>query len=104
MGSFQCINSVDRALLNEGLLDEVSAVQNIKLFFKHKVQAVDFDQRVITIRDVKADKDVRVNFDFCIGADGSYSVVRRQLMRIIRLVLIFCVKHSAQIYLVFLHP
>jgi len=103
MGSFQCINSVDRALLNEGLLDEASAIQNIKHFFEHKVQTVDFDQRVINILDMKADKDVRVKFDFCIGADGSYSVVRRQLMRIVRLVLIFCVKDSAQIYLVIMH-
>jgi len=30
--------------------------------------------------------DTRVNFDLCIGADGSYSVMRRQLMRVVRLV------------------
>ena len=31
-------------------------------------------------------KDVEVSFDFCIGADGSYSNVRRQMMRVMRYV------------------
>jgi kynurenine 3-monooxygenase len=81
----QCINSIDRALLNVELLEEASAVPNIRLIFKHKVLSVDFDQRVLFLRDSDSGTDVRVNFDLCIGADGSYSVIRRQLMRVVRM-------------------
>ncbi|KIJ16812.1 kynurenine 3-monooxygenase [Paxillus involutus ATCC 200175] len=81
----QCINSIDRALLNEGLLEEASAVPNIRLFFKHKVLSVDFDDRTMIIRDINSETDVRVTFHLCIGADGSYSIIRRQLMRVVRM-------------------
>ncbi|KAH7914995.1 hypothetical protein BJ138DRAFT_1110079 [Hygrophoropsis aurantiaca] len=80
-----CINSIDRALLNEGLLEEASAVPNIRLFFKHKVLSVDFDNRNMVLRDIDSESDVRIDFHFCIGADGSYSVIRRQLMRVVRM-------------------
>jgi kynurenine 3-monooxygenase len=38
------------------------------------------------VRDLNENKDIGVDFDFCVGADGSYSVVRRQLMRVVRCV------------------
>lgn len=82
----QCINSIDRALLNEDLLEEVSVVPNVRLFFNHKVLTLDFDKRTIAIRDIDSQRDVRTTFDLCIGADGSYSIVRRQLMRVVRCV------------------
>ncbi|KAF8078035.1 hypothetical protein FPV67DRAFT_1463893 [Lyophyllum atratum] len=72
----QCINSIDRALLNEELLEEASASENIRIFFKHKVVAADFDLKT---------EEFSVDFDFCIGADGSYSVIRRQMMRVVRM-------------------
>ncbi|KAG5646675.1 hypothetical protein DXG03_002665 [Asterophora parasitica] len=81
----QCINSIDRALLNEELLEEASASGNIRIFFKHKVIAADFDQKVITMRNMDTKEDFSVDFDFCIGADGSYSVIRRQMMRVVRM-------------------
>ncbi|KXN85468.1 Kynurenine 3-monooxygenase [Leucoagaricus sp. SymC.cos] len=77
----QCINSIDRALLNEGLLDEASASSNVRLIFNHKVAAVDFDRKFITVQDISSGLDLRINFDFLIGVDGSYSVTRRQMMR-----------------------
>ncbi|KAH7889306.1 hypothetical protein F5I97DRAFT_1801998 [Phlebopus sp. FC_14] len=81
----QCINSIDRALLNQGLLEEASAVPNIRLFFKHKVLSVDLDDRTMVIRDIDSETDLRPTFHLCIGADGSYSTVRRQLMRFVRM-------------------
>ncbi|KAF9227520.1 FAD/NAD(P)-binding domain-containing protein [Gyrodon lividus] len=81
----QCINSIDRALLNEGLLEEVSVVPNIRLFFSHKVLSVDFDDRTMIIRDIDSETDLRAAFHLCIGADGSYSIIRRQLMRVVRM-------------------
>ncbi|KAG6376447.1 hypothetical protein JVT61DRAFT_2435 [Boletus reticuloceps] len=81
----QCINSIDRALLNEGLLEEASAIPNIRLFFNHKVLSIDFDNRTMVIRDTNSETEFRKAFYLCIGADGSYSIVRRQLMRVVRM-------------------
>lgn len=58
---------------------------NIKVFFKHKVVSLDFDAKTMTIKNDMA-RESQVRFDFCVGADGSYSVVRRQLMRVVRYV------------------
>jgi kynurenine 3-monooxygenase len=44
----------------------------------------------MVVRDVGGSKDMTIDFDFCIGADGSYSIIRRQLMRVVRSV--FCVQ------------
>lgn len=81
----QCINSIDRALLNEDLLEEALSVPNVRVFFQHKITAMDFDARTISMRNDQAKQDVSVTFDFCVGADGSYSIVRRQLMRVVRM-------------------
>jgi kynurenine 3-monooxygenase len=56
---------------------------NITVHFKHKVQSINFEQKIISIRNLDAATDVNARFDLCIGADGSYSVVRRQLMRVV---------------------
>ncbi|GLB35038.1 putative catalyzes the hydroxylation of L-kynurenine (L-Kyn) to form 3-hydroxy-L-kynurenine (L-3OHKyn) [Lyophyllum shimeji] len=81
----QCINSIDRALLNEELLEEASRSENIRIFFKRKVVAADFDRKIITLRNLDSGEELSVDFDFCIGADGSYSVIRRQMMRVVRM-------------------
>ncbi|KAJ6596802.1 hypothetical protein DFH09DRAFT_101507 [Mycena vulgaris] len=81
----QCINSIDRALLNESLLDEAAAAPNIRIFFEHKVQFVDFDKKTMTVLDVASGVPRSVEFDFCVGADGSYSVIRRQMMKVVRM-------------------
>ncbi|KAI0273688.1 FAD/NAD-P-binding domain-containing protein [Gloeopeniophorella convolvens] len=81
----QCINSVDRALLNEGLLNEALSVDAVSVFFRHKVMSINFDGRVINVVDVSTGEEYERNFHLCIGADGSYSVVRRQLMRVVRM-------------------
>lgn len=80
----QCINSIDRALLNEELLDEAAALPNIRIYFKHKVISADFEQKTITLQDLESNNHFSTGFDFCIGADGSYSVIRRQMMRVVR--------------------
>jgi kynurenine 3-monooxygenase len=78
---------MDRSVLNGALLDETHPFPNIHTCFDHKVQSVDFDARTMTVHDIKEGKDIRIKFDFCIGADGSHSVVRRQMMRVVRFVL-----------------
>ena len=68
-------------------MEEALLVPNIRFFSEHKTQAVDFHRRVMNVHDVVADRTKEVEFDLCIGADGSHSVVRRQLMRVTRYVL-----------------
>jgi kynurenine 3-monooxygenase len=73
-------------MLNEKLLSEVTASPNIKVMFQHKVQSIDFERRFLSAKNLESNVDVDVGFDFLIGADGSYSVVRRQMMRVVRFV------------------
>lgn len=84
----QCINSIDRGLLNEDLLEEALSFPNIHVHFKHKVSTIDFDSRTLRLEDLSAPQPQvkTIAFDFCVGADGTYSVVRRSLMRVVRCV------------------
>ncbi|KIK59775.1 hypothetical protein GYMLUDRAFT_168717 [Collybiopsis luxurians FD-317 M1] len=81
----QCINSIDRALLNEHMLNEVSASENIRVFFRSKVQFIDFERKEITYQDIDGARSSTAPFDLCVGADGSYSLVRRQMMKVVRM-------------------
>jgi kynurenine 3-monooxygenase len=65
-------------------LNEAAASSNIHVFFNCKVIAADFDNKTIAIQKTVSKKDFTVDFDLCIGADGSYSVIRRQMMRTLR--------------------
>lgn len=85
--ALQCINSVERGILNEELLDQASSNTAVTVLFDHKLSVVDFDKRVATFSASTPDgprTDVQQSFDLCIGADGSYSNVRRQLMRVVK--------------------
>lgn len=72
--------------MNEDLLTEALALPNVCAFFNHRVLSVDFDGRTMAVRDSDTGKEIEVPFDFCVGADGSYSIIRRQLMRVVRYV------------------
>ena len=60
---------------------------NIQIYFKHKVISADFDEKLITLRELDSNSEFSVTFDFCIGADGSYSIIRQQMMRVVRRVI-----------------
>ncbi|KAF8526976.1 FAD/NAD-P-binding domain-containing protein [Hysterangium stoloniferum] len=81
----QCINSIDRGILNESLLEEAIAFPTIDVYFKHKLLTADFDICTLTFEAQDIKKNVDIKFDLCIGADGSYSNVRRQMMRVTRM-------------------
>ena len=65
-------------------MGEALAVPSVQVYFKHKVTSLDFDAGTMQVNDVDSGRDITVNFDLCVGADGSYSIVRRQLMRVVR--------------------
>ncbi|ESK96887.1 putative kynurenine 3-monooxygenase [Moniliophthora roreri MCA 2997] len=82
----QCINSVDRAFLNADLLEQVCKIRDIEVFFRHKVRSVDFGEKKIFVEDLDQVQECKtVGFDLCIGADGSYSTVRREMMKVVRM-------------------
>ncbi|KAH9926235.1 FAD/NAD(P)-binding domain-containing protein [Fomitopsis serialis] len=60
------------------------ALPNISAFFKHKVISLDFDKGIMVVSNNTDNENREVPFDFCVGADGAYSIVRRQLMRVVR--------------------
>lgn len=85
------INSIDRAKLNESLLDEIetfneNAVDPIKLKFEHKITNLSFKTRGASLEcAVKDGVKKNFDFDFVIGADGAYSNVRYQMQKYIRM-------------------
>ncbi|KAL1923369.1 uncharacterized protein VTP21DRAFT_8349 [Calcarisporiella thermophila] len=79
------INSVDRAKLNELLLDSAEQMENVQLHFEHTLKRCDFDAGKAEFEIGDTGERLAVNADLIIGADGAYSSVRNQLMRVIRM-------------------
>ncbi|KAI9322969.1 hypothetical protein DFJ73DRAFT_875330 [Zopfochytrium polystomum] len=79
----ECINSVDRKLMNEHLLSEAEKRANVKLYFEHELVSVDFEGKVVVFKQ-PGGAQTSVKADFLIGADGAYSRVRRELLRVHR--------------------
>lgn len=87
------INSIDRAQLNENLLNEIdrfnaTAVNPIRLVFNHKITNITFNTRgaqVECLVDHNVENKQTLEFDFVVGADGSYSNVRYQMQKYIRM-------------------
>ncbi|KAK6380162.1 kynurenine 3-monooxygenase, mitochondrial precursor [Exophiala oligosperma] len=99
-GRFQ--RSVDRGALNRVLLDELESLSNVKLFFRHKMTGADFRRKKAWFEVSSSDrsnsggggsssspsdarpKEVEVDFDLMIGADGAHSATRYHMMKFAR--------------------
>ncbi len=86
------ILAVDRGGLNKRLLDELGAMPNVKLLFNHKLTGADFkrkvawfEQRGETSSSQARPREIEVQFDFLIGADGAHSSARYHLMKFTRM-------------------
>ncbi|EPE04465.1 kynurenine 3-monooxygenase [Ophiostoma piceae UAMH 11346] len=86
------IFAIDRAGLNSRLLDVLEQLPNVKLFFNHKLTGADFRKckAWFEIQDGSSNKndrarEVEIDFDFMIGADGAHSAVRHHLMKYARM-------------------
>lgn len=83
----ECINSVDRTLLNQVLLDAAEKYHasnfraGVEMHFHTSLQSVNWDANVVTLKGGIAE----VKADLIIGADGAYSGVRREVMRAVRM-------------------
>ncbi|KAI8645472.1 hypothetical protein BD408DRAFT_338535 [Parasitella parasitica] len=79
----QHINAVDRARLNELLLDEAESLANVTVHFEHRLVTADFDNN--TVNFMTSDGEKTYKNDLVIGADGAYSKTRAQMMRHMRM-------------------
>lgn len=82
----ECTCSIDRALLNQLLLEELK-VKDIKILFNHKlVEAKNIDSYPKLIFQNSESKHSSIfEFDFVIGADGAFSQYRYQMQRAMRM-------------------
>lgn len=82
---------MDRNKLNSCLLNALVDMPNVKIFFNHKLTGADFRRRKawLEVRDqISANgrpKEIEIDFDFMIGADGAYSAVRFHIMKFTRM-------------------
>lgn len=88
----KAIYAIDRAGLNERLLDILDALPNVKLFFNHKLTGADFRscKAWFEVQDTDSTetsraKEIEITFDLMIGADGAHSAVRYHLMKFTRM-------------------
>jgi kynurenine 3-monooxygenase len=78
--------------LNKILLDELESLPNVKFFFNHKLTGADFRKHKawFEISDQKTPsrgrhREIEIEFDFLIGADGAHSSTRYHLMKYARM-------------------
>ncbi|KAI1318387.1 kynurenine 3-monooxygenase, mitochondrial precursor [Mortierella claussenii] len=81
----ECINSVDRAKLNEDLITAAEALSNVKISFNLTLKRADLDKGTLELENKDTKKIVKAEADLIIGCDGAYSAVRNSLMRYVRL-------------------
>lgn len=86
------IFAVDRGGLNKRLLDVLEGMPNVTFRFNHKLTGADFRRHKawFEVRNnpevSKTDvREVEVDFDFMIGADGAHSAVRYHMMKYTRM-------------------
>ncbi|KAI8081817.1 uncharacterized protein B0P05DRAFT_62662 [Gilbertella persicaria] len=77
------INAVDRARLNELLLDAAEKMNNVTIYFEHRLVQADLDKNMLEFATSDGKKEYQV--DLIIGADGAYSRTRSQMMRRMRM-------------------
>ncbi|KAI8373472.1 hypothetical protein EDC96DRAFT_438354 [Choanephora cucurbitarum] len=77
------INAVDRARLNELLLDAIEKMKDVTIYFEHRLTQIDLDYNRLEFSTSDGKKEYQP--DFIIGADGAYSRTRSQMMRRMRM-------------------
>ncbi|KAG9069004.1 kynurenine 3-monooxygenase, mitochondrial precursor [Linnemannia hyalina] len=81
----ECINSVDRAKLNEDLITAAEELNNVKVSFNLTLKRADLDKGTLALENKETKEIISAHADLIIGCDGAYSSVRNSLMRYVRL-------------------
>lgn len=83
----EAINSIDRALLNRSLLDELDKLDNVSLNFNKKLIRVNFDHQLGPVASFQVmgtgQEETVSDAELWIGADGSFSRMRSQIQRVV---------------------
>lgn len=84
----RCINSIERANLNNFILNKAERDFNVKILFNHKLVDMDADKGLLLFRTTVKDANesqteelVKYTFDLVLGCDGARSNVRSLLAR-----------------------
>lgn len=78
----ETIRSVGRSGLNEILLRAAEALHPaVKIYFDKELVSMDATAGVLKFRDRQGGRAIRAEADFILGCDGTYSAVRRELLR-----------------------
>ncbi|KAK3902632.1 hypothetical protein C8A05DRAFT_33638 [Staphylotrichum tortipilum] len=83
------ILAIDRGGLNKRLLDILESMPNVKFFFSHKLTGANFKKNKAWFevrengpsKEDQQTREVEVDFDLMLGADGAHSAVRYHLMK-----------------------
>ena len=75
----EAIYSVSRAQMNV-LMMNLAEKNGANLYFNEKCIDVDFEQSIVTFENTEFKKNQNIKSDFLIGADGAFSVVRKQMV------------------------
>ena len=75
------IYSISRRDLNELLLNEAQSTGRVRFYFNHSFETVCFKDRTITLKDQVTDQVKTINYHKLIGSDGSYSKLRKEILR-----------------------
>lgn len=70
--------------MNELLLDAAEEMENVNIFFEHRLLQADLDKNTIEFATAGDEHKTYTN-DLIIGADGAYSKMRSQMMRLMRM-------------------
>ncbi|KAK4235957.1 hypothetical protein C8A03DRAFT_17359 [Achaetomium macrosporum] len=88
----RCILAIDRGGLNKRLLDILEEMPNVTFFFNHKLTGADFrrNKAWFEVRDSTPSqgqraREIEIDFDLMIGADGAHSAVRYHMMKYTRM-------------------
>ncbi len=82
---------MDRGALNARLLDALEDMPNVELLFNHKLTGADFRKRKAWIEDRDRlspsgrPREMEIDFDIMLGADGAHSAVRYHMMKFSRM-------------------
>jgi kynurenine 3-monooxygenase len=81
---WQVINSVSRAALNVALLNAAEREAGTRLVFGQRCAGVELDAATVSLVDVGTGLTSTVHGDVVVGADGAFSAVRAQMVRLDR--------------------
>ncbi|KAL2258600.1 hypothetical protein VTK26DRAFT_8049 [Humicola hyalothermophila] len=89
----RAILAIDRGNLNKRLLDILEEMPNVTFFFNHKLTGADFrnNKAWFEVRDDgksnqgQRPREIQIEFDLMLGADGAHSAVRYHMMKFTRM-------------------